>query len=64
MQTLPSHAQRVQPDFVPRKTLVALAIAATLTACGGSGDDDNFATPLVVANPSATCASSACHRTT
>jgi hypothetical protein len=56
MQTLPSHAQRVQPDFVSRKTLLALAAAAALTACGGSDDDGNFTTPLVVANPASACA--------
>ncbi|KQP38997.1 tannase/feruloyl esterase family alpha/beta hydrolase [Pseudorhodoferax sp. Leaf274] len=53
MQTLPSPLPS-QPS--QRKTLVAVAIAAALTACGGSDDDDSFATPLVVANPASACA--------
>lgn len=53
MQTLPSALP------AQRQTLAALAIAATLTACGGSDDDDSFATPLVVANPASACAAMA-----
>ena len=38
------------------KTLVTMAIAATLAACGGSDKDDSFTTPWIVANPAGACA--------
>ena len=50
-----THALYVLPAFFQRKTFIALAIASTLSACGGS-DDDSLAAPRVVKDPGGACA--------